>query len=216
MKTEYLLALSIVAFFVSAAFFFMAQMETASIKRLQANLNEASVESESARLTVLLAQGFGPDTNYCGAMHQRISAQLGRNFSILSQLETTDKELLLSDVLQLKKKYFLSNAELYYYMKQSKLVCSQKDVLALYFYFDEKQCPDCYVQGKILDSIRAKCSNFKVFSFPIDVDLGTTNFFKAMFGINSAPTIVLDDKTILTGLQSEAQIMQNFECVPAN
>ncbi len=212
MKTEYLLAASIVAFFISAAFFFMAQTETASVKRLQANLNEASIESESARLTALIAQSFGSDTNYCGAMHQRISAQLGRNFSILSQLETTDKELLLSDVLQLKKKYFLSNAELYYYMKQSKQLCSPKDVLALYFYFDEKQCPDCYVQGKILDSIRAKCSNFKVFSFPIDVDLGTTNFFKTLFGINSAPTIVIGDKTVLAGLQSEQEIMKQFEC----
>lgn len=216
MKTEYLLALSIVAFFVSAAFFAMTQLETASVKRLQANLEEASLESESARLTALLAQSFGSDNNYCGAMHQRISSQLGKNFSILSQIETTGRELLLSDILPLKKKYFLSNAELYYYLKQSKQVCSPNDVLALYFYFDGKQCPDCYVQGKILDSIRAKCSNFKVFSFPIDIDLGTTNFFKTMFGINNAPTIVINDKTVLSGLQSESQIMQNFQCESAS
>ncbi len=215
MKTEYLLAISIMALFVSASFFAMAQMETASVNRLRASLEDASIEAESARLTMLLAESFGEGEKYCAALNQRISSQLSKNFAILSQIETTEREVFLADIVQLKKRYFLSNAQLYYYLKQSKDVCSPKDTLLLYFYIDETPCPDCHVQGKILDSLRMKCQNLKVFAFPVDIDLETTNFFKSLFGISEAPAVVLNDSTVLSGLYSEAQILQYFECQPA-
>ncbi|GEM_PF-3291761 len=211
MKTEYLLGLSIACLFVSAAFFFLARMETESVNRLRINLENASIESESARISLLLAQSFGEQDKYCLAINQRISSQLARNFSLVSQIDTANKETFTSDITQLKQKYFLSNAELYYYLKQSKQTCGQNTVLVLYFYLDAVPCADCYLQGKILDSIRAKCANFKVFSFPVDVDVETTSFFKSFFGITSAPAIVIDSK-VLPGLQSEAQILREFKC----
>jgi len=215
MKTESLLGVSIMALFISAAFFAMAQMETASISRLELSLENASIESESTRLTMLLAESFGQGEKYCTVLNQRISAQLSKNFSILSQIDATERELFLAKITLLKKSYFLSNVQLYYYLKQSKMDCSPNDVLLLYFYIDETPCPDCHVQGKILDSLRMECTNLKVFSFPIDIDLETTNFFQSLFGIDDAPAIVINDSTVLKGLQSKAQILQNMECIPS-
>ena len=212
MKTEYLLAISIVALFVSAAFFTMAQMETMSVNRLRMSLEEVSIESESARLTMLLSESFDEQEQYCEAMNNRISSQLNKNFAILSQIENTERELFLAEITQLKKKYFLSNTELYYYLKQSREICSPEDITLLYFYIDDEVCPECDVQGKILDSLRMKCFNLKVFSFPVDIDLETTNFFKSMFEVEQAPSIVIDDTIVLKGLQSEAQILNYFEC----
>ncbi len=213
MKSEYLLALSIVALFVSAAFFAMAQLETASVSRLRASLEDYSIESESTRLTVLLAESFDEQDNYCEAMNNRVSTQLSKNFSILSQIKNTEGEIFLTEITQLKKKYFLSNVQLYYYFKQSRERCSPEDVLLLYFYIDDEQCPECDVQGKLLDSLREKCSNLKVFSFPIDIDLETTNFFKSFFSIDSAPSIVVDEKFVLKGIQSEEQLLNYFGCL---
>jgi hypothetical protein len=215
MKAEYLLAISIVALFVSAAFFAMAQIETASVSRLRASLEDYSIESDSTRLTVLLAESFDKQEQYCEAMNNRISTQLSKNFSVLSQIKNTEGEIFLTEITQLKKKYFLSNVQLYYYLKQSREQCNPEDVLLIYFYIDKDPCPECDVQGRLLDSLRGKCSNLKVFSFPIDIDLETTNFLKSFFSIESAPSIVIDEKFVLKGLQSEEQLLNYFGCKQA-
>jgi hypothetical protein len=146
-------------------------------------------------------------------IQQKIGSQSGKNAAILEAIDQAEKSIFLVDFTQLKKSYFLSNAQLYFLIKKSNEVCNEDNQTILYFYRDGKPlCSDCIVQGKIIDGIRAKCGNVKSFAFPTDLGLGFVDLFKTLHGFDEVPSLVINEKTVFSGLTSEEEIMKNIEC----
>ena len=209
----YLKAVAFSIIFALAVFFVINQLDSAAIGKLESKITESQLSvQESALFFQILSEN--PDRGkFCPIIQQKIDSQSGKNASLIKAIEEAEKSIFIVDFTNLKKSYFLSNAELYFLIKKSNEVCNENNQTILYFYRDAKPlCSDCIVQGEIIDGVRAKCRNVKSFAFPIDLNLGFVELFKTLYGVDEAPSLVINESVVFEGLTPEQEIMENLNC----
>ncbi len=75
------------------------------------------------------------------------------------------------EVVHLKKYYFLLQIRHYQLSKQLSQRCGLGLVHILYFYADQKNCPDCKKQGPVLSFLREQYPLLRIYSFDYNFDL---------------------------------------------
>jgi hypothetical protein len=114
-----------------------------------------------------------------------------------------------TDVISLKQYYSLFEIKDYLLMKEITARCGQKSIFVLYFY-NTDNCADCTKQGYVLDSLRQKYPNLRVYSFDYNLDLSA---IKAMISIykvpDQLPALVINGK-VYSGFQSVEDIEKTF------
>ncbi len=171
---------------------------------------------------ILIMQSFSSsnDPKICSMISSQIDAINSDIYSFRSELEREKSTSILMNYDAIKRRYFIANARLLALTKQYNNKCNGTDDIILFFYISEKDCPECYVQGKALDDVRNACKNAKIFSFPIDADMQIIKSFMAYYGIEHAPAIIIDkenEKDIAyRDLVSAPAIMNNLNCKGAD
>ena len=119
--------------------------------------------------------------------------------SLADRIEYSEKNLGSNDseVLQLKKFYSLLEIKDYLLMKKLSARCDKKFVFALYFYADDKNCPDCQKASYILTYLREKYPDLRVYSFDYNLHLSAVKTLISVSKIgDSLPAIVVDGRVI--------------------
>ncbi|MFH1256188.1 MAG: hypothetical protein V1494_02750 [Candidatus Diapherotrites archaeon] len=212
MNKYYLRAVALSVLFILAGFFVINQIDVFRINEMQSRVQELELQAESSRALGLFSQTFSGNEEYCNAIDKSIGSQINRNLELLKSLDQTKDSVFLGDISRVKQSYFLSNAQLFMYMKQAKKLCEKNDALILYFYLDADPCPDCWVQGQILDGLREKCSNVRTFALPVDSGLEIISLLKSLFGVDSAPSVIINEEKVFKGLASEEELLTAFSC----
>lgn len=200
-----------------SAFFVINQVDSGQLVGLTKQVETDSLESGSAQLSLAFIQSLAPEEKAlaCKGLQAQIERQTSATSALLEVLENAKTTVFLGDLSVVRKKYFLSNANLFLYLKQASAVCGISSHRVLFFYrSEEPPCPECQVQGKVLDDIRASCPTVKVFSFPIDEKLGFIQLLQKTFGIESVPSLVIDEKTVVRQLVSESELKKQLGCSP--
>ncbi|MEM4247930.1 MAG: hypothetical protein QXH80_01570, partial [Candidatus Nanoarchaeia archaeon] len=70
-------------------------------------------------------------------------------------------------------------------------------------YSDSGDCDICKPQGIVLSAIKQEHPNTMIYSFDINADYSLTNTIKDIYGIKSAPSIVIGDKVYSEFLNQE-------------
>ena len=159
-------------------------------------MNNALLKINEDNEAVLIMQSYAEenDTRICDMMKQHIDAINGEIYILRDEMEMQKSTSVLENYENVRRQYFLSNARLLSFTKQFMKKCGNEETIILFFYTSEKECPECYAQGRILDEVRRRCTNVKVFSFPVDVDMSVIKSFMAYYGVKSSPSIVIDTK----------------------
>lgn len=111
-----------------------------------------------------------------------------------------------SDVIGLKKYYSLLEIKDYLLMQKVSERCGIKSIFVLYFYADKNNCDDCVKQGYVLDSLREKYPEFRVYSFDYNLDLSAVRALISIYKIpNTLPALVIN-KQVQPGFTSMEQI----------
>lgn len=92
---------------------------------------------------------------------------------------------------ELKKEYFMLEAQAYLISKKVKEQCNDSSNLVLYFYSNQN-CASCAEQGRMLDSVRASRNNTKVYSFDGDLGSSIVTALKNQYEVTSYPAIVVN------------------------
>src|SRR3989344_4361661 len=209
----YLKAVAFSIVFALAVFFIINQLDAASIGRLESKITDSQLSVQESNLFFEILSEASDKEKVCEIIQQKIDSQSMKNAGLIDAIDQAEKSVFIVDFTGLKKSYFLSNAELFFLIKKSNEVCNENNQTILYFYRDAKPlCSDCIVHGKILDEIRAKCGNVKTFAFPIDLDLGFVELFKTLYGIDTVPSMVINEQNVFNGLASEQEIMPKIQC----
>jgi len=185
------------------------------LNALSKQVSESSLEGESTRLLFLYAQTiqYGDRGELCKVIDFNTKRQMDIGYKLVTLLKVYEEANLLSDYKEVRQRYFLSNVELWIYSTQSKTLCNQSDIIPLIFFYEaNSECPKCIAQGNILDGIRDKCKNVRIISLPSDENMDIINLIKSRFNVSAAPTLVVDNKKILNGIQSEENILNNINC----
>jgi len=102
------------------------------------------------------------------------------------------------DVLRLAEYYSLLEIRHWLLMRKVNDECSDKYDLILYFYSNiPEECADCEDQGYILSYLKKERPDVYIYSFNVGIDSSALNALKKIYGIETVPTLVINDETFV-------------------
>ncbi|MEM4295193.1 MAG: hypothetical protein QXS91_00035 [Candidatus Anstonellales archaeon] len=201
-------AVALILFIISIGIGYYIEVDRTN--KIRDTINELNIAIDSSSTTILFIQSTKNKAN-CVALKSAVYELWQETNKIRNTLEDQNINILISPN-ELRNLYYLTNFKLYLLTREYKEVCQQNLSNILFFYVAFKDCPECKVQGNVLDVIREKCDNAAVFAFPIDVKgLSPLNVIVSYYNITSAPTLIIDDKKFDT-LLNEASIKEKINC----
>lgn len=194
------------AFFVSVAIgvlifslglFVGYGLDVLRVKDVSVSLHEIELQTLDYITSQEFLDVFG-QSNYCDILDSRLSAitpQLVELGQTLTDYE--DRNIFSGDEYKLlKSKYFLLEIRAYTLFTKLKRECNVNENLILYFYDQDHE--DSNRQGYVLDSLVNSKKNVHIFSF--DRSFEIIKFLIDNYGINVAPTMIINEKEKFEGL----------------
>lgn len=96
------------------------------------------------------------------------------------------------EIENLKKYYSLLQIKDYLLSKKVAEKCKQKMVIAMYFYGNG--CDECIKQGFIVDALRKKYPELKIYSFDGSLGLSALSSFMKTLKVDTYPTLIIGGK----------------------
>jgi hypothetical protein len=189
-------------------FFFISQFDAMRAAELRTSVDDLIYQSESERLLFLYAQTMGNGTDLCSYFASTTEARANRAYTLAEKIRQYEQSNVLnSEYSRIRDQYYLSNAALYLNLRSAEKYCgSSQYTTVLFFYRIKQSCPECNAQGKVLDALRAKYPNLRVFAFPYDTDLPFLKVLTSRHSITQVPSLVINDNVVLQGLQTDTQV----------
>lgn len=134
-----------------------------------------------------------------------------------SKLEWSEQNIGDTDeVAYLKKYYSLLQIKDYLLAKKIAERCKVKSAFVLYFYTTAENCSLCQQESIVLETLRLKYPELRVYSFDYSTDLSAVTSMLQIYKIKDTalPALVVDDD-VLTGFHSledlEVRINESFK-----
>lgn len=110
---------------------------------------------------------------------------------------------------ELKKDYFVLEAQSYFLAKKLQDICNDESTLVLYFYSNE-ECADCAQQGADILSAR-DASGKKVLIYSFDGDMGSNiaKGFMTQYNVTQYPSVVINGE-VHSGYMSPEALSAEF------
>jgi hypothetical protein len=215
---RYLLAGIITAAILAVVFAVVSLLDDARISTLNRDIDDFGIQSESSRLLFFYNQVFSPIESkaFCEITNKSATARSNEGDLFYSKIAEYEQANLLGNYSALKKKYILNRVELWLYTTLQVKTCDSNFVPVLFFYSTKPACPECEVQGQILEEIRNECPNVKVFALATDEGIDLVSLAQAQFGISTIPSVVVNNKDVFSGLKSKQELLKDINCLPGS
>ncbi|MCD6434402.1 MAG: hypothetical protein J7L14_02220 [Candidatus Diapherotrites archaeon] len=148
-----------------------------------------------------------PSVEFCPVYGEQLglldrkTAQIGAK---LEYLENVKKEF----DFDLKRKYFVLEAETYLLAEKFREICDYNYSLILYFY--TRDCEGCIEQGHILDEVKRKFGeSVRIYSFDLSIGSSVAEALARKYAVRKTPAVIVDGK-LLEGLSSREEIEKNL------
>lgn len=187
------------AFIMSMAIFVIgiyigSTMDSSRLSSIAEDVSAVSDRVASVQLLILME---GNSSAFCPAYSSEldvIDKEVEKMGYMLSYLE--DEKGVYDN--ELKKKYFVLEAESYVLSRKVDSLCGEDSVLLINFY-SNKRCDSCKEQGteilKARDELEAEGIDVKLFSFDGDLNSSVADALAAQYSIDSYPSVVIDGRT---------------------
>jgi hypothetical protein len=181
------------------------------------DITDLTIDWNDARLQSLYYQTVNGEKDFCAPALETNKHLSEKIFSRGEQLERYEEINRFSDeVLEQKKIYALLQMQLWMNSVTLKKKCDANYTTALYFYSHyaegiEEEQQD--IQSSVLvDAIHRCNGTLVVFPIPIDMEIDSIDIIKLQFNITSVPAVLINEKTVLDGLQTAEQISEQVGC----
>lgn len=209
MASPYLKAALLTLAIALLGFYFISQLDAMRANELRASIDDLTTQTDTERALFLYSQVMGDSPEeLCKYVSGTAKDRADRAYALSEKIRYYEQSNVLnSDYDRLRNQYYVANAGLYLNMLASEKYCSQKDyTTVLFFYRIKPDCPECRAQGGVLDSLRRGYPGLRVFAFPIDTDNPVVSVLLKRHGIATAPSLVIDDRTVVSGLKDESEV----------
>ena len=192
-------------------------MDGQRYEEIKNEITSLNIDWNDARLQSLYYQTFLEDDDSCSSALEVNKKLTEKIFSFGERLEKYERINRFSEeVLEQKKVYTLLHFQLWLNSISLKKKCNADYNTIIYFYSHyatgiEEEQQD--LQSSVLiDAIHRCDGNLIVFPIPLDMDIQSIDLIKAQFGIKSTPTILINEQTVLEGVQDTETIKQIIGC----
>jgi hypothetical protein len=110
------------------------------------------------------------------------------------------------DFLMLKKYYSILEIKHWLLLNKAAKDCKMDLVSIMYFYTDQKKCPDCNDQGYILTNLRGQYPFLRVYSFDYNLPLAPLDTIKSMYKLEDKLPILVVQDDVYYGLKTKENL----------
>ena len=147
------------------------------------SLNILSGETQSS----LLQETSCKDVNSTFLSHEL--SDLGDKLSYAASQNSPNN----SDIQSLKQYYALLEIKDYLLMKYISAKCGVYPAFILYFFSDQSGCPDCEKTGYVLDALRGKYPNLRIYSFDYNSTEPAVKTLESIYHVdNNLPALIIN------------------------
>jgi len=190
--------------------FWLDNLRASSIEQ---RLLDTELNFNDARLQNLLYKNL--DEKTC---NDALKANIDFNSKIYQQgieiekLEQVNR--FAPQILQEKKRYALLQLQFYLNALDLRERCNFNYSTAIYFYshYNTTLEQAQNAQSAALVELIQECKGFTVIPLPTDLDISAIEFIKDKYEIKKAPTILINEKTVLEGLQTKSKLKGLINC----
>jgi hypothetical protein len=190
-------------------------MDLSRVGSVQERLTAIDLEWNDARLQSL----YFSTLNSSAACEAAIRANLDFNGKIYAEGQTIEQYEKINrfapDLIQQKKRYALLQFQFWLNSMSLKKNCGANYTTFAYFYshYDTSLEMDQNLQSAALLQLKEECGD-SVLLVPLPLDMGLTSvdILKSTYGINSAPSILVDETEVLKGLQGLPELEKIVKC----
>jgi len=186
----YLTAFVISAIIFIAGIYVGTILDTAQVGSLSSDVNSLSRELSTVQVLMLSEE----DPAFCPVYEEEFlkidseREKLGYELTYLEEQKNVNSP-------ELKKDYFILEAQSYFLAKKLQEVCQDDSILVLYFYSND-DCPDCAQQGAdILSARDASSKNVLIYSFDGDLGSAMAEGFMTQYNVTGYPSVVINGET---------------------
>ncbi|MBU0591102.1 hypothetical protein KKF81_03470 [Candidatus Micrarchaeota archaeon] len=183
------LIISLVIFIIGI---FVGQIIDASnLQTISEDLSHVSQKVASINLLLLMEDN---SSSFCPVYMEQLQS-IDQEIEIVGhKLTYLEEEKNIYDS-ELKKDYFVQEAESYLLSKKAKQLCNDSSILLVYFY-SNVDCASCQDQGieilKARDELLGKGITVKIYSFDGDMGSSVAESLMTQYNIVSYPSIVVN------------------------
>jgi thiol-disulfide isomerase/thioredoxin len=193
---------------VVLAILFVGQLDSARQKNLRSSIDSVTLESETSRLISRYTQVMGVAGDSCANLNFTTQLQKDKTYSLAFRIQDYEKANIVGeDYNTLRTSYFVNLMDLYLASFENKEKCPSLNETPLVYFYREGECPDCKAQNDVLESLAPKCSNVRIYAFPVNSEFQFIELLKNRYGVNSTPAIVINDDEKIEGLRGEDQLI---------
>jgi len=128
-------------------------------------------------------------------------ADMGRTLTVYDNKKLTRRQ----SYNDLKRKYFISELKFYNMNKELDDKCGKKNSIILFFYNVEGN-EESLRQGYVLDILGKEYNDLSILSFDKDFDDYSIKSLTSFYGVEKAPTIIINYENKYQGFVSEGEL----------
>ncbi|MHB8652010.1 MAG: hypothetical protein ACYC8S_02640 [Minisyncoccota bacterium] len=190
---KYSLVFIITIAIFATAFYLNSKLNQSRVAEINAIQDKLSLDIAASETQFNLL----PEQSCDGGGDASFSPELGTLIDKLSFMEN-NLGAENSQVLQLKKYYFLLESKDYLLVKKLSAKCGWHPITILYFYSNNGDCADCEKEGYVLTDLRQTYPEIRVYSFDYNLDFSIISTMRTIFKIHGGelPALVLNGKAV--------------------
>ncbi|MBI4015094.1 MAG: hypothetical protein HY362_00010 [Candidatus Aenigmarchaeota archaeon] len=211
----YLTAIISVAVFV-AGLFVGIWIDDQRLEETRGKITGIDIEWNDARLQNLFFQTALAGDDSCNSLiggNLQFSDKVYKQGLEIERFESVNK--FTPQLLEEKRRYALLQMQFWLNSVQLKRACNATYSTVVYFYsqYNESSAVDQRLQSTVLSELKNKCGNkIMLIPLPTDLDIVSVNQIKDTYGIKSTPSILVNEKDILTGVKTLGELEGFVKC----
>lgn len=211
-KDKYIIAgLITIGIFLLGLFLGLA-IEGKRVNYIESVSKKQNLEFSSLQLQYAFIDQLSQEKD-CLAVQKTFEQNINNLESTRIRLENFDRDATLNknELDILKNEYLLAQIRYWLLAERTRDLCGSDIISVLYFFSDEKECPDCDKQAFVLTYLKKRFKDrLLIFSFDSKFEQEQmVSLLKNTYGIGKFPTIVIEGEP-KSGFQSKEAILKEI------
>jgi len=184
-------------------------IEDKRIRLMQADNEDQQLEFSSMQMQYEYINQLSLENN-CPAILKTFDDNLKNLEQSRIRLEHYEKDSKISkvDFNRIKRDYTIAQVRYWLFAKKKKQICDSDDISLLYFFAEDKSCPDCNKQSFVLSYIKNIFgSDLLIFSLNANfTQEPMIDMLKKSYNISEYPTMIINDMQV-SGLHDKEDVL---------
>ncbi len=207
--------LTITAFLITALLFLAILgaaliFENSRTEEIRKSLEETDVLWNDARFF----SGSISNASDCGFLESENLKIGDRIYSEGLKIQNYESANKLTDALLIeKKRYALLDLQFWENSIQIRKKCGPPFSTVIYFYSQYGRTAEQETMDRVLMDFKQRCGPATVYiTFPVDMGLSSIEFVKKDYNITGTPSVLINEKAVLTGVVSTDELNKYAKC----